>query len=56
MTGQKAASGLDFEELCEYPDGTRVLCAAMLEVEDGRISRQTSVEAWNEQPGPVRKV
>ncbi len=31
VTGQKAASSLDFEELREYPDGMRVLCAAMLE-------------------------
>jgi hypothetical protein len=40
--------GVAFNEVCEYPDGTRVLCAAMLEVEDGRITRQTNVEAWDE--------
>lgn len=37
-----------FNEECEYPDGTRVLCAAMLDVRDGRIVRQTNVEAWDE--------
>jgi hypothetical protein len=36
-----------FEEVCEYPDGTRLLCAALLDVEDGRIARQTNVEAWD---------
>ncbi len=37
-----------FNEECEYSDGTRVLCAAMLELEDGRITRQTNVEVWDE--------
>jgi hypothetical protein len=37
-----------FNEACEYPDGTRVLCSATLEVRDGRISRQVNVEAWDE--------
>jgi ketosteroid isomerase-like protein len=36
-----------FTEACEYPDGTKVLSAMTLEVKDGRISRQTSVEAWD---------
>ncbi len=31
VTGQKAASSLDFEALREYPDGTHVLCAVRLE-------------------------
>ena len=26
-----------FNETCEYPDGTKVLCAATLEVQDGKI-------------------
>lgn len=33
---------------CRYPDGTRVLCNSMLELEDGRIVRQTDVQAWDE--------
>ncbi len=37
-----------FNEACEYPDGTRVLTATTLEVRDGEISRQVSVEAWDE--------
>jgi ketosteroid isomerase-like protein len=37
-----------FNEACEYPDGTKVLCAATLEVRDGKVSRQVNVEAWDE--------
>jgi ketosteroid isomerase-like protein len=37
-----------FNEACEYPDGTRVLSATTLEVRDGKIFRQVSVEAWDE--------
>jgi hypothetical protein len=33
---------------CEYPDGTRVLAAATLEVRDGKIVRQVNVEVWDE--------
>ena len=33
---------------CRYPEGTRVLCNSMLELEDGRIVRQTDVQAWDE--------
>jgi hypothetical protein len=37
-----------YNEACEYPDGTRVLDATMLEWQDGKIVRQTIVEAWDE--------
>ncbi|MDX6380160.1 MAG: hypothetical protein QOI57_1184 [Rubrobacteraceae bacterium] len=37
-----------FNEACEYPDGTRVLCAATLDIKDGKIVRQVNVEAWDE--------
>jgi hypothetical protein len=37
-----------FNEACEYPDGTRVLSATTLEVQNGRIIRQVSVEAWDD--------
>lgn len=37
-----------FNEACEYPDGTRVLSATTLEMQDGKIARQVSVEAWDE--------
>jgi SnoaL-like domain len=37
-----------YNEACEYPDGTRVLGAITLELQDGKIVRQTIVEAWDE--------
>ena len=37
-----------FNEACEYPDGTKVYCAATLDVQDGKIVRQVNVEAWDE--------
>ena len=37
-----------FTETCEYPDGARVVCAAMIELAEGRIARQTNVQAWDE--------
>lgn len=37
-----------FNEACEYPDGTRVLAATTLEVRDGKIISQVSVETWDE--------
>ena len=37
-----------FNEACRYPDGTRVLSATTLEVREGKIVRQVSVEAWDE--------
>ena len=32
---------------CEYPDGTRVLCAATLVLDGGRVTRQRTVQAWD---------
>ena len=32
---------------CSYPDGTRVLCAAVAELRDGRIVREVGVQAWD---------
>jgi ketosteroid isomerase-like protein len=37
-----------FTQSCAYPDGTKVFCSAMLELEDGKIARQTIVQAWDE--------
>ena len=31
---------------CEYPDGTKVLCAGISELRDGKIARETGVQAW----------
>jgi ketosteroid isomerase-like protein len=34
---------------CRYPDGTRVTCMTIAELRpDGRIARQTIVQAWDE--------
>jgi hypothetical protein len=38
---------LAFTQACDYPDGTRVFCAAMLELAGGKISKQTVVQAWD---------
>jgi ketosteroid isomerase-like protein len=38
---------LAFTQACTYPDGTKVFCAAMLDIVDGRIVRQTAVQAWD---------
>lgn len=35
-------------ETCAYPDGTRVFCAAMIDIADGHIIRQTMIQAWDE--------
>ncbi len=37
-----------FNVACEYPDSNKVLAATTLDVRDGRISRQVTVEAWDE--------
>jgi ketosteroid isomerase-like protein len=41
-------SGAAFIEACRYADGTNVLCAAVLELRDGQITRQVGVQAWDE--------
>jgi ketosteroid isomerase-like protein len=38
---------LAFTQSCAYPDGTRVFCSTMLALDDGRITRQTVVQAWD---------
>jgi ketosteroid isomerase-like protein len=40
--------GAAFTEACRYADGTNVMCAAVLELRDGRITRQAGVQAWDE--------
>jgi ketosteroid isomerase-like protein len=37
-----------FTEACEYPDGLKVLTATTLELQDGKIVRQTNIETWDE--------
>jgi hypothetical protein len=43
------SSGAAFTEACRYPDGTAVMCATVLELDGGLISRQVAVQAWDEQ-------
>src|SRR3954471_4470298 len=33
---------------CKYPDGSRVMCMASLELRDGQIVKQTGLQAWDE--------
>ena len=40
-------TGLAYVQLCRYPDGARVTCATVAELSEGRISRQTIVQAWD---------
>jgi hypothetical protein len=37
-----------FTQACDYPDGTKVFCSAVLELKAGKIVRQTVVQAWDE--------
>jgi len=36
-------------ESCRYPDGTKVLSTSMLDLRDGRIAAQTTLQAWDEE-------
>lgn len=33
--------------VCEYPDGARVVCSSICDLEDGRIAREVIVQAWD---------
>jgi ketosteroid isomerase-like protein len=46
-----AADHAAFLQSCRYADGGRVLCAAVLDLRDGLITRQSGVQAWDEQQG-----
>lgn len=39
---------LAFTQDCTYPDGAKVLALSVLELQDGRIARQSLVQAWDE--------
>ena len=41
------ADAIGYTIHCEYPDGTKVLCAAVAELRDGKIARETGVQAWD---------
>jgi ketosteroid isomerase-like protein len=36
-----------FSQTCTYPDGAKVACMATLEIQGGKIVRQTAVQAWD---------
>jgi SnoaL-like domain len=41
-------SSAAFVQACRYPSGARVLCTAVLDLQDGLITRQAGVQAWDE--------
>jgi hypothetical protein len=41
-------TGAAFTEICRYPNGAGVICATVLEIDDGVVIRQTGVQAWDE--------
>jgi hypothetical protein len=38
---------LSFNEACQYPGGERVLAASVLDLQNGKIIRQITVQAWD---------
>jgi hypothetical protein len=41
-------TGAAFVQACQYPSGARVMCAAVLDLKDGLITRLSGVQAWDE--------
>jgi ketosteroid isomerase-like protein len=41
------ADAVGYTIRCAYPDGTKVLCAGVAELRDGKIARETGVQAWD---------
>src|ERR1700730_15123776 len=39
---------LAFTHAFSYPDGAKVFCLSVLELQDGMIAHQTAVQAWDE--------
>jgi ketosteroid isomerase-like protein len=42
-----AGSRLAFTQSCTYADGTKVFCAAMLDLKGGKIAQHTVIQAWD---------
>jgi hypothetical protein len=38
---------LGYSLRCQYPDGTRVVCAATAQLANGKIVREVGVQAWD---------
>lgn len=47
-SGVTDGKNLAYTQVCAYPGGGKVFCAAMVELKDGKIVRQTAVQAWDE--------
>lgn len=45
----KDETGAAYIEECRYPDGTNVLCATVLALDNGQITEQTVVQVWDEE-------
>lgn len=41
-------AGAAYTLACRYPDGTNVLCATVIGLENGQIADQTVVQVWDE--------
>jgi hypothetical protein len=41
-------TGAAYTQACRYPDGTNVLCATVIALEEGQISDQSVVQVWDE--------
>jgi hypothetical protein len=39
---------LSFNEICQYPSGERVFAASVVDLQNGKIIREVTVEAWDE--------
>jgi ketosteroid isomerase-like protein len=46
-SGVANGEALAFTQACSYQDGTKVFCSAMLDIANGKIVRQTAVQAWD---------
>jgi hypothetical protein len=47
-TGISEGQQIAFTQDCTYPDGVKVCCIAIVDLEGGRISKQLVVQAWDE--------
>lgn len=47
-TSVASGNQIAFSQACAYPDGMKVLCLAICELNGGKIARQTVVQAWDE--------
>jgi SnoaL-like protein len=43
----EGSDSVAYQVACRYPDGTRVLSSGVLELENGKIARETIVQAWD---------